>query len=133
MQRAVTESSVNPQTEEFSLGSTYEPERMSDFDPSLHLNGARLIQQPLSDHDGQLVPSCRHRSYSGRELWSRLRLTSLSTISWPVRSRIMCVLHLVYLLRHTLIVRTALLNHRLQSHPIGTVPVGFQADTPPSP
>jgi len=44
----------------------------------------------------------------------------------------MCVLHLVYLLRHTLIIRTGLPNHRLQSHPIGAVPVGIQAYVPPS-
>ena len=49
-------SLVNLQTGEISLESTYEPDKMSDFDANLRFNGAWLVQQPLFDHDGQLVP-----------------------------------------------------------------------------
>lgn len=51
--------SVNIQTEELSLSSTYEPERMPDFDQDLCLNGARLVQQPVFDLDAKLVAPWR--------------------------------------------------------------------------
>ncbi|KAF9645855.1 hypothetical protein BDM02DRAFT_3271429 [Thelephora ganbajun] len=42
--------------DEISLTSTYEPEKMSDFNQGLCFDGARLVQQPLFDQDAQLVP-----------------------------------------------------------------------------
>jgi len=49
----LTGSSDNLQTDEISLSSTYELERMTDF------NRAQLVQQPVFDNNAQLVPPWR--------------------------------------------------------------------------
>lgn len=47
---------TNIETANISLKSTYEPDMMPDFNPSLNLGGARLVQQALFDENADLVP-----------------------------------------------------------------------------
>lgn len=52
----VLELAVHSSIDQILLTSTYDPKKMSDFDPELDLRGTRLIQQPLYDQDSNLVP-----------------------------------------------------------------------------
>lgn len=46
---------TNTQTDKPSLDSTYEPDVMPDFDPTLPLRGSRLKQQPIFNEDSTLI------------------------------------------------------------------------------
>lgn len=52
----LSELLANAQTDKISLKSTYEPEKMADFNPSVNFSGARLVQQALFDENTELVP-----------------------------------------------------------------------------
>ncbi|KAF9786783.1 hypothetical protein BJ322DRAFT_673449 [Thelephora terrestris] len=57
LQKRASDKDVSgSKSDQISLTSTYDPQSMSDFDPDLNLQGARLLQQRIFDQDSKLVP-----------------------------------------------------------------------------
>ncbi|KAF9786247.1 hypothetical protein BJ322DRAFT_1108108 [Thelephora terrestris] len=60
LQKCMSDKDIgDSKPDQILLTSTYEPDRMGDFDQSLKLQGAQLTQQPIYDQDSELVPPCK--------------------------------------------------------------------------